>query len=203
MNRLGSFVRGASSLLLGLLADHIALIILLKLDYPQRTHHPHGEITSTGLVTGWVWRKLEVTADYPVAVFAWSRWCPRSARRSVSGGAFGSPDAVACTTPFAPDIVETGEAVTVIAVGRRLRFAPAAAQCVRLLLSGYSLDLVDGAATNGVDAQKLGAVLLEVGLCTQVTPALCLACTALDYPPSCCRRRSPRSDHSGHRARAT
>ncbi|SDX99718.1 Cupin superfamily protein [Saccharopolyspora shandongensis] len=101
-------------------------------------------------------------------------------RRSVTGGAFGPPEKLVCTTPFAPDIVETGEAVTVIAAGRRLRFAPAATQCVRLLLSGSPVDLADAAATTGVDVHKLGAVLLEEGLCTEATPALCSAYTALD-----------------------
>lgn len=101
-------------------------------------------------------------------------------RRSVSGGAFGPPDAVVCTTPFAPHILETSGDVTVIAAGRRLRFAPAAAECLRLLLSGRPVVLTDAAATTGVDAHKLAAVLLEERLCTEATPALCSAYTALD-----------------------
>lgn len=67
-----------------------------------------------------------------------------------------------------------------IAAGRHLRFARTAAQCARLLLSGRPVDLADVAATTGVDAHKLGAVLLEEGLCTEATPALCSAYTALD-----------------------
>lgn len=101
-------------------------------------------------------------------------------RRSVSGGAFGPPEALVCTTPFAPAIVETSQDVTVTAAGRRLRLAPAAAGCVRLLLSGRPITLADAAATTGVDAHKVGAVLLEEGLCTEATPALCSAYTALD-----------------------
>ncbi len=101
-------------------------------------------------------------------------------RRSVTGGAFGAPEKLVCTTPFAPEIVETSEAVTVTAAGRHLRFAPAAAQCVRLLLSGRPVDLADAVTTTGVDAHTLGAVLLEEGLCTEATPALCSAYTALD-----------------------
>lgn len=101
-------------------------------------------------------------------------------RRSVSCGAFGPPDALVCTTPFPPDIVETSEDVTVIAAGRRLRFAPATGKCVRLLLSGRPVNLADAAAVTGVDAHKLAAVLLEEGLCTEATPALYSAYTALD-----------------------
>jgi hypothetical protein len=101
-------------------------------------------------------------------------------RRSVCGGAFGPPETLVCTTPFAPDVVETSQDVTVIAAGQRLRFAPTTAQCLRMLLCGRPVDLAAAAAATGVDAHKLAAVLLEEGLCTEASPALCSAYTALD-----------------------
>ncbi|OQO89773.1 hypothetical protein B1813_22200 [Saccharomonospora piscinae] len=123
--------------------------------------------------------KLAV-ANSPAAYLIDRRQTAAQPRRSVTGGAFGLPEKLVCTTPFVPDIVETSEAVTVIAAGRRLRFAPAATQCVRLLLSGRPVDLADATVTTGVDAHKLGALLLEEGLCTEATPALYSAYTALD-----------------------
>lgn len=100
-------------------------------------------------------------------------------RHSVSGGAFGPPVKVVCTTAFAPDVVETTDAVTVHAAGKRLRFAVEAANCLRLLLSGSPVDLTDAAVTTDVDAHKVGVILLEEGLCSEITPAWSSAYTAL------------------------
>lgn len=100
-------------------------------------------------------------------------------RRVCTYGVFGPPAAVACVTDFPPRLHRCGDSITVFSAGKQITVAARAEPALRMLLCGKPvyLDAVSDAAV--VDAVKLADVLLEEGLCTEVTDELLSGYTGL------------------------
>ncbi|MGH3912712.1 MAG: JmjC domain-containing protein, partial [Pseudonocardiaceae bacterium] len=100
-------------------------------------------------------------------------------REVATFGIFGAPTAVVCVTEFPPRLEQHGEKVDVLAAGKKVTFAVKAAPALRSLLSGQPVDLAEATAANGVDTAVLAEVLIEEGICAEVTPELFSGYTGL------------------------
>jgi hypothetical protein len=85
---------------------------------------------------------------------------------------FGAPDAVVCVTAMPPRFERDESGVAVIAAGKRIVFAEKALPALYLLLSGAPVELDEVENTTGLKIGKLVDVLLEEGLCAELTPEL-------------------------------
>ncbi len=100
-------------------------------------------------------------------------------RRVCTRGVFGPPAAVACVTDFPPCLHHCGDTITVLGAGKKITVAPQAEPALRMLLCGQPVDLAVVSAAAGVDAAKLADVLIEEGLCAEVTDELLSGYTGL------------------------
>lgn len=93
-----------------------------------------------------------------------------AARHVVTHGLFGKPNAVVCVTEFPPRLRDGCDGVAVIASGKEITFDLRALPVLRALLSGNPVDVAKLAAATDVDAAALADVLVEEGICAEVTP---------------------------------
>jgi Cupin superfamily protein len=100
-------------------------------------------------------------------------------RRVCTRGVFGPPAAVACVTDFPPGLHHRGDTITVLGAGKKITFAAKTDPALRMLLCGQPVDLAVVSAAAGVDAVKLADVLIEEGLCAEVTDELLSGYTGL------------------------
>ncbi|MEV5382050.1 cupin domain-containing protein [Streptomyces sp. NPDC052721] len=91
----------------------------------------------------------------------------------------GPLDAVVCTTHFAPRLRECGEAVDVVASGKKLTFATKALPALRLLLSGRPVPLDRAATVVGAEVTEVAEILVKEELCAVLTPELSSGYTGL------------------------
>ncbi|GHG60793.1 hypothetical protein GCM10018779_28380 [Streptomyces griseocarneus] len=92
---------------------------------------------------------------------------------------FGPLEVVACVSEFPPVITQDGEAVIVVAAGKKLTFAAQALPGLRLLLSGFPVRLDEAARQVGAEVEALAKILVEEELCASVTPELFSGYTGL------------------------
>ncbi|MGH3813538.1 MAG: JmjC domain-containing protein, partial [Pseudonocardiaceae bacterium] len=107
---------------------------------------------------------------------------PRQVR---TRGVFGSPAAVACVTDFPPLLHQCGDTITVLGAGKKITVATKAEPALRMLLCGQPMDLATVSAAAGVNAARLAEVLIEEGLCTEVTDELLSGYTGLTPNDNC------------------
>lgn len=129
---------------------------------------------------------LELIRSHSPTDYLAAREHERPAHRHVAtGGAFGPPNEVVCITEFPPALVDKGDEVDVVAAGRNLTFASKALPALRLLLSGNPVTLLDASLTTGVAAGKLADLLIEEGICAELTPELSSGYTDLATSAPC------------------
>ncbi|WP_167501592.1 JmjC domain-containing protein [Streptomyces malaysiensis] len=92
---------------------------------------------------------------------------------------FGPLDSVVCVTHFRPKIQENGEAVDIVASGKKLTFMAKALPALRLLLSGKPVNLVRAARMVGADVAEVAEILVEEEVCAPLTPELSSGYTGL------------------------
>lgn len=95
-----------------------------------------------------------------------------SARHVDTHGLFGAPAEVVCMSEFPPDIQRTDRGVTVRAAGKEIVFAESAWPALRHLLSGRPAAIDKITAGTGEDAAGLVKVLLDEGICAELTGEL-------------------------------
>ncbi|MER8099915.1 cupin domain-containing protein [Kitasatospora sp. NPDC094016] len=94
-------------------------------------------------------------------------------------GIFGPLRAVVCTTHFPPRLRENGDAVDVMAAGKKLTFAAKALPSLRLLLSGRPVALEQAAAAAGDEIHEVAVALIKEELCAPLTDELSWGYTGL------------------------
>ena len=85
---------------------------------------------------------------------------------------FGRPGAVACIYGLPADICCQHGVATVTAAGKRLQFAGAALPALRRLLSGAPVEMATIEEDTGLDLTRVVDVLIEEGLCCDLTAEL-------------------------------
>jgi cupin superfamily protein len=105
-----------------------------------------------------------------------------AARHVTTHSLFGTPAEVVCMTEFPPDIHRTDEAVTVRAAGKEITFAARAWSALEPLLSGRPVSVEQLTTQTKVDAAMLAAVLLEEGICAELTRELASGYAGLLMP---------------------
>ena len=123
----------------------------------------------------------ELAATRPPGDFLTGRQREQRAPRHLSTfSTFGPPDQVVCIAEFPPEFDTAADgSVTVVAAGRRIRFAVRALPALRLLLSGNPVSVVDVAAETGIDATRVAEMLLRENICAEVGPDLYSGYTGL------------------------
>ncbi|WIX76037.1 cupin domain-containing protein [Amycolatopsis carbonis] len=123
----------------------------------------------------------ELAGKLPPAEFLTARRRQQRPRRHLSTFAtFGPPEQVVCVAEFPPEIVTADDgSVTVLAAGRRIRFAAKALPVVRRLCSGNPVPVADVAAETGIDAARIAEILLRENVCAEVGPDLSSGYTGL------------------------
>lgn len=122
---------------------------------------------------------LLVTSASPEEFLALREQQQPSSRRVCTRKVFGPPTAVACITDFSPRLHLCGDTITVLSSGKKIIVAAKAEPVLRMLLCGHPVDLATVNAATGVDAAKLADVLIEEGLCAEVTDELLSGYTGL------------------------
>lgn len=115
-------------------------------------------------------------------IVEWRRWRQAhqpSARHVVTHGLFGPVAEVVAITGFPPLITRDDDEVTVAAAGTQLQLPARAEPAVRALLSGHPVSIAEVSATYDLDAAKIADVLLQEGLCAEMTESLRSGCSAL------------------------
>lgn len=117
----------------------------------------------------------------PPADFLTSRRRVQRAPRHLSTfSTFGPPEQVVCITEFSPELDSGADgSVTVVAAGRRIRFAAKALPALRPLLSGIPVTVADLAAETAIDVARIVEVLLRENICAEVGPDLSSGYTGL------------------------
>jgi hypothetical protein len=116
---------------------------------------------------------VRLVATRSVAEYLAARVQDRPAARHVAThGVFGSPMAVVCSSEFPPAVVERDDTVEVSAAGRTVTFAAAALPALRLLLSGRPVVVSALAASTGLDMAPVVQMLVEQGICAELTAEL-------------------------------
>jgi Cupin superfamily protein len=100
-------------------------------------------------------------------------------RQVCTRGVFGPPSVVVCVTDFPPRLSPCGDTIIVFDAGKRVTVAAKAEPALRMLLCGQPVDLVAVSAAAGIDAVRLANVLIEEGLCAEVTDELLSGYTGL------------------------
>ncbi|MGH3693324.1 MAG: JmjC domain-containing protein [Pseudonocardiaceae bacterium] len=86
---------------------------------------------------------------------------------------------IVCVTEFPPQMSKVGEHVLLVAAGKKLTFKRAAVPALRKLVSGDPVQVGKVSAETGVDARRLGDVLIQEGICAQLTEELSSGYTGL------------------------
>jgi hypothetical protein len=110
-------------------------------------------------------------ARFPTFLAAWAEQ-QSAARHVATHGVFGPLLGVVCITEFPPGVVERDDTVVVSAAGRTVTFAAAAQPALRLLLSGRPVVVSALAASTGLDVAPVVQVLVEQGICAELTAEL-------------------------------
>ncbi|MGH3565278.1 MAG: JmjC domain-containing protein [Pseudonocardia sp.] len=128
----------------------------------------------TGAVTG-------LAQSHPPAEFLTGRRREqRPARHLSTFATFGPPERVVCIAEFPPELDTAADgSVTVVAAGRRIRFAGKALPALRLLCSGNPVVVAAVAAETGVDAARIAEMLLRENICAELGPDLSSGYTGL------------------------
>ncbi|MGH3624847.1 MAG: JmjC domain-containing protein [Sciscionella sp.] len=87
-------------------------------------------------------------------------------------GVFGPPEDVVCVTDFPPHLDIHDDTAIVLAAGKKITVPADAVPALRPLLSGHPASVKDIAAATGIDAAALAEVLINEGLCAELTPDL-------------------------------
>lgn len=140
--------------------------------------HHDAQVSGTAALTDAV--AALAAARQPADFLATRRREQRSGRHLSTFSTFGPPEQVVCIAEFAPQIdVAADGSISVLAAGRRLRFAAKALTALRPLLSGNPVTVADVAAETGVDAARLAEMLLRENICAEVGPDLSSGYTGL------------------------
>jgi hypothetical protein len=116
---------------------------------------------------------VRLVATRSVAEYLAARAQDRPAARHVAThDVFGPPMAVVCCSEFPPAVLEHDDTVVVSAAGRTVTFAAAAQPALRLLLSGRPVVVSALAASTGLDIAPVVQVLVEQGICAELTAEL-------------------------------
>ncbi|MFI1306902.1 JmjC domain-containing protein [Streptomyces sioyaensis] len=91
----------------------------------------------------------------------------------------GPLDTVVCTAHFPPQIQKYGEAVDVVASGKKLTFTAKAVPALRLLLSGKPVPVEQAAAIVGAEVAEVAELLVKEEICATLTPELSSGYTGL------------------------
>nr|WP_042180290.1 cupin domain-containing protein [Kibdelosporangium sp. MJ126-NF4]CEL14306.1 myc induced nuclear antigen [Kibdelosporangium sp. MJ126-NF4] len=119
-------------------------------------------------------------ADYSIGEYLMRREAERPPPRHVATrGVFGPPAEVVCIADFPPHIEREGQALAVVAAGKRITFAQRAEPVVRELLSGRPVVLAELAQATNLDAAIVAEPLLKEGVCAEMTEALFSGYTGL------------------------
>lgn len=95
-----------------------------------------------------------------------------AARYVTTSGMFGPPTAVVCVTDYPPELTVRDGDVIVQAAGKRITVPVSAMPALEQLLSGHPVGIGAIADQTGVDVHALSEVLINAGVCAEVTPAL-------------------------------
>jgi hypothetical protein len=126
---------------------------------------------------------MALLAQNPVSDFLAAREHQQpSSRHVTTHGLFGAPAEVACITAFPPDVQRTDDAVTVRAAGREIVFAESAWPALHPLLSGRPVAIDKVTADTGVDTAGLAKVLVDEGICAELTRELASGYAGLLMP---------------------
>jgi hypothetical protein len=116
----------------------------------------------------------------PQDFLTYRRRTQRAPRHRVAWHIFGSVDRVVCITEFPPEIeVADDGTATVVAAGRRIKFADKALPVLKVLLSGRPVSVADVAQQTGINAAKVAETLVQENLCGEVGADLSSGYTGL------------------------
>lgn len=116
----------------------------------------------------------------PEKFLATRRRAQRSPRHLSTFSVFGPPERVVCICEFEPELeIADDGSVSVVAAGRRIRFAARALPALRLLLSGQPVAVTEVAAATGIDAATVAEILLRENICAEAGPDLSSGYTGL------------------------
>jgi hypothetical protein len=105
-----------------------------------------------------------------------------AARHVATHELFGPPAEVVCVTEFPPHVQHEDEQVVVRAAGKEVTFVDRAWPALRQLLSGRPVSLDKLTADTGVKAAELAHVLVEEGICAELTRELAAGYAGLLMP---------------------
>nr|WP_322767250.1 cupin domain-containing protein [Frankia sp. Cr1] len=100
-------------------------------------------------------------------------------RHLATWGIFGPVSIVVCVTEFKPVFDTDSDVIVIRAAGKKITFRMESLPALRILLSGLPADLNYVSSTTGIDAARLANVLLQEGICAEVTPELSSGYTGL------------------------
>lgn len=142
---------------------------------------PRGEPTELAAHTQQITREThELLSSLDIDQYRrWRRAHQPSARHVRTNGLFGPAEHVVAVTGFPPLIERSEDTLTVAAAGTQLALPARAEPAVRALLSGHPASVAEVSATTGLDAAKIADVLLQEGLCAELTEALRWGCSEL------------------------
>lgn len=114
-----------------------------------------------------------LATEFPPSTFLAARERERPAARHVqTAGLFGPPTALVCVTDFPPFLEFDDEQIRVTASGKQITLHAKAERALRLMLSGEPVDIAQAGIETGVDASELAGILIEEGLCAELTDGL-------------------------------
>jgi hypothetical protein len=117
---------------------------------------------------------------YSPADYLLSRELEREPTRHVSTlEIFGPAKSVVCVTDFPPCVEDVGQSIDIVAVGKKISFAPSALPALEMLLSGAPVEVAEVGAKTGLEADQLAKVLVEQEICAELTPELSSGYTGL------------------------
>ncbi|MFC7344509.1 JmjC domain-containing protein [Saccharopolyspora griseoalba] len=134
---------------------------------------PHSSHAQDGYTRTWRQAVTELAGHADLTEYRrWRRQHQGAARHVVTHGLFGPAREVVAITDFPPLIEREADSVQVSAAGTQVGLPARAEPAVRQLLSGQPVVVDEVSATHTIEADKIAGVLLEAGLCAEVTDAL-------------------------------
>jgi hypothetical protein len=128
--------------------------------------------------------------SYPMTAYLAAREAERPPPRHVATGeVLGAPSTVVCVLDFPPRVERHESTVAVYAAGKKITFTAKAEPALRVLLSGYSVELTAVTDATGVDAGVLAGALIKEGVCAEMTEALSSGYTGLIPTEPCLNTR--------------
>lgn len=115
----------------------------------------------------------QLLAEHSPAGYLTTRQQQRPSNRHVTTmGVFGPAQAVVCVTDFPPKLETRDGTSTILAAGKKITIPADTLPALHLLLNGNPASIKDITTATGVDAAPLADVLIEQGICTELTPDL-------------------------------